>query len=191
MSSTHLLHLHSSCVPAGAHFTHSSCSCSSTSPFGASGLHRVSLWQKCINYIPFPYIIPSPVVLVPAPTPSPSLTFAHVHTIANWRWRKHTLDWREREVQDEDNSIFFITILLVMPLTSHRIANPQPLVALSGCWACGKRLRKKPKKNNSNLPFCFLRLLHLFFHSPIRDEITLKFSFLRPQSLLCCWCHPI
>jgi hypothetical protein len=36
MSSTHLLHLHSSCVPAGAHFTHSSCSCSSTSPFGST-----------------------------------------------------------------------------------------------------------------------------------------------------------
>ncbi len=75
-----------------------------------------------------------------------------------------------------------------MPLTSHRIANPLSLCRDVGHVArdC-RRLRKKPKENNSNLPFCFLRLLHLFFHSPIRDEITLKFSFLRPQSLLCCW----
>jgi hypothetical protein len=189
MSSTHLLHLHSSCVPAGAHFTHSSCSCSSTSPFGSTQ----SLSLAKMHPVPVYTIVRRPSsCLVPAPTPSPSLTFAHVHTIANWRWRKHTLDWREREVQDEDNSIFFITILLVMPLTSHRIANPLSLCRDVGHVArdC-RRLRKKPKENNSNLPFCFLRLLHLFFHSPIRDEITLKFSFLMPQSLLCCWCHPI
>lgn len=134
-----------------------------SSPFGLQSLTGENASITCHT-----------VRLALAPTPSPSLTFAHVHTIANWRWRKHTLDWRKREVQ-EDNSIIFITILLVMPLTSHRMANPCRGV---GMW---QEIAEAKEEQFKSL-FCFWPSSCLSF-LPWQDYIEISFFYM-PRSLL-------